>query len=148
MLDPSQSFIKGPVLSATKQVIKAYDVISGSQWFDGLNSAVWDPARLLELTKAVTVEELDKGFVMTAAREDRGRGILSPRSFREGDTIMSLSCLFFDEVLSPGLLTRWNCATVGSLGVLEPMGFCHTSTHYLLLLRPQRTRYCVSVSKN
>ena len=99
IVDPQASFIRGPSLDNLPQVISIYDVSTNGGWYDGLNSAVWDETQLLDSDKKLVSDVLDKtGFQITPAREDRGRGILTPQAYREGDTIANLPCLWFDQV--------------------------------------------------
>ena len=99
ILKPEASFMLGPNLETHPQVISAFDVASGSNWYDGLNSAVWDPEKLQMLEKDLVAAEMDTDmFLVTPPRAERGRGILVQQSYREGDKIGNLACLWFDQV--------------------------------------------------
>ena len=99
LIDTEQSFIRGPVLDHLAQTISAFDVSTGPEWFDGLNSAVWDPTNLQKLDQDKLAKDLDLGgFLVTPSREDRPRGLLAQQAYREGDTIARLACLWFDQV--------------------------------------------------
>ena len=73
-------------------------------WCDGLNASKWEPAKLAELSAWQIDQDVGAGDVaFTPPREDRGRGVVAVRSYREGDEIMKLACLWFDQVHWPHL---------------------------------------------
>jgi hypothetical protein len=99
IVDPKMSFIAGPKLDLATQVVTAFDVNTGPEWFDGLNKSTWEGEKLSAVCKDLVCMEIDGGgFRITPMRPDRGVGVLTPHAFRDGDKIMKLSCLWFDKV--------------------------------------------------
>ena len=92
------NLIAGPTLDMKSQVLSAYEISVDSGWCNGLNKVSWNPDALQDFSKKQVSKELDWNIVgLTAARASIGRGLVALRAFNEGDAVLSLTALFFDQ---------------------------------------------------
>ena len=90
--------IQGPTLDDKAQVMTAYEVSRNEHWASGLNVVTWHPEQLLALVDKQIVLELDRKSVgITASRENLGRGLVARHAFKEGDLVLQMPALFFDD---------------------------------------------------
>ena len=93
------AFIRGPCLSTVGQSFTPYDFHQRNAWCDGLNKMNWEAPVLQDFVDKQVSSEIDHYQLrVTAPRDACGRGLVAGKSYKEGDRVMDLSCLFFDEV--------------------------------------------------
>lgn len=91
-------FISAAVKSGREeQVIEAYDVVQGGEWNDGVNRSIpkqiIDPGSQAFVRKEADIHQLR----VTPVVPDKGRGIETVVSKREGEIVCEASALFFDD---------------------------------------------------
>ena len=89
--------IEGPTVPADVQVVEAYDISRGNQWFEGLNR-MFAGADLHRLIHSLLRKELDEhNFVLIEPRSTYGRGLSSTAFIPEGEHVCTATCLWFDN---------------------------------------------------
>ncbi len=90
--------IHGPVLDGPSPNLTAYEVNLNDHWVKGLNELNWNAEYLENFVHTQVALELQWNVVgITHARHELERGLVVLRPFKEGDVIMRLAPLFFDE---------------------------------------------------
>ena len=117
------AFIRGPILQIKGQSVTPFDVHQRNAWCDGLNKVNWEGDTLQGFVDKQVASEIDNYQVqLTAPRDACGRGLVAGKSYKEGDRIMNLSCLYFDEVSVDALenISSWAAAVFLARGVCGP----------------------------
>ena len=89
--------IAGVILTASEQVIEAYDVTQGTGWHDGLNRSI--PAELLAASSAKLIrqEAAANNLRVTGVQPEKGRSLETMVSKRDGDIVCAASALYWDS---------------------------------------------------
>ena len=89
--------IVGPDIRDMLQVLSPWDACAGAAWHDGVNK-IYNSEQLEALVPRLVQKDLESSNInISAIAHVGGRGLLASQAFKEGETVLDMTSLYFDN---------------------------------------------------